>query len=303
MSKKSIAFPLLALIGGFGCVVPLAGHASTLPAVPTFYSTTIQQPHYPNFWAVGETATLTSNSWKLLGTTYTDYELTVSAPASAIFDNNSAYYKVNDPTVQIHAYFDPYGHLISSYGGQLFFNTYSIYGQGNRGGTPVLPASSNPTAGTPPANSTSWSTVYSNTLDCPGSPCLLFGALLTSVGVDTTHNGTVQHDALGFGTALFSGWANRPWSYLPESLWLFLNNDGSAYSNTEITSNTAWDNFLAEIQSHSTSTPLTSFTISGEVTSIATVPLPGSVWFLGAAFGGLVLLRRQRQRRTPGVYA
>ncbi|MDR3416925.1 MAG: hypothetical protein P4L83_12130 [Nevskia sp.] len=311
MGIKFRSVSVLVLLGGAAfALAPVAGQASSLPTVPTFYNTTIQEPHYPNFWAVGETATLTQQTWKFLGKSYSDYELSVTAPSSAIFDNNSAYYKVGSPTVQITAYFDPQGHLLNSYGtngllnifalygGKAFEDTYDIYGKGTTASSPALPASNNPTAGTPPKNSTTWSTVYSSTLNCPGSPCLLYGARLTAVGADTTHSGSVQDDALGFTIQNFSGWANKPPSYLPESLWLFLNNGGSNYTNTEITNNAAWNNFLAGIQ-HPGTTTLTSFTISNEVTSIATVPVPGSVWLLGAALAGLGLLRGRGRRPDP----
>ncbi|MDR3416924.1 MAG: hypothetical protein P4L83_12125 [Nevskia sp.] len=303
---KSSSISLLAVLGGISAsMIPATGHASSLPTVPTFFNTTIQNPHYPNFWAVGETATLTAQTWSYFGKSYTDYMLSVTAPASAIYDNNSAYYKVGSPTVQITAYFDSQGHMLNSYGtngnlslsaefgGKAFKDTYAIYGKGTTASAPALPGSSNPTAGTPPKNSTTWSTVYSNTSNCPGSPCLLYGAQLTAVGADTTNTSTVQHEALGFTIQNFSGWANKPPSYLPESLWLFLNTGGSNYTNTEITNNTAWNKLLTDIQ-HPGTTTLTSFTISNEVTSIATVPVPGGVWLLGAALAGLGFARRTR---------
>ena len=305
MINKWNSVPLLALLGGLSCIgISGTSDAAALPTVPTFYNTSIQNPHYPNFWAVGASATLTSTTWWSWGKSYTDYKLSVTAPANAIFDNNSAYYKVGSPTLQITAYFDPYGNLITGYGGRSFSDTYDIYGKGTRAsGTPALPASSNPTAGTPPAGSTIWSTVYSNTLNCPGSPCLLYGEKLTAVGADTTNSGSVHDEALGFTTNNFSGWANRPPSTLPESLWLFLNGSTSTYSTSEITSDTAWNNFLAEIRTHSTSTPLTSlsdFTISNQVTSISTVPLPPGAWLLGAALAGLAMLSRRRRMSPRG---
>jgi hypothetical protein len=213
-----------------------------------------------------------------------------SAQNVGVFNFPSGAYTVGNESVEVTAYFDSKGNLITN--NQYLKNTYEVEGS--------LNASSSPNFGTAPGGY-KWTAQPANTV--------LFSANLTSVGVDSAH------DALGFNTDNFSGWANQKQftgGSTSESLWLYaLINTGNLYcvlprpgSNCNnnpnqtgalpySTTNTAWNNFLTELKNHSGVKDATFYGIG----AIATVPLPAGLLLFGsglAALGGAF-----RRRRSP----
>jgi hypothetical protein len=204
-----------------------------------------------------------------------------------VFNFPSGAYTVGNESLSVTAYFDKAGNLITNNSNMK--NLYEVEGS--------LNASSNPNFGTAPSGF-SWAAVPANTL--------LFKATLTSVGVDMTH------DALGFNTSNFSGWADQKQftTGSPESLWLYaLINTGNVYcvlprpgnncnnspSQTGTlpysTTNTAWNSFLNELKNKNN---LKNATFAG-IGAIATVPLPAAFLLFGSGLLGLGGSFRRRQ--------
>jgi hypothetical protein len=214
------------------------------------------------------------------------FQLTINQRAQnqGIFNFPTGAYIVGNESIKLTANFDPTGHLLTS-----MSNTYEVDGS--------LQPWSKPDFGNAPGGF-SWS----------AQPVeKLFSVKLTSVGVDSTH------DALGFNTSNFGGWANQPQftgGSTAESLWLYaLINTGNLYcvlprpgnncNNSPSqqgtlpfsTSNSTWNTFLGELKSH---TKLKDASFVG-IGAIVTVPLPAAVWLFGA---GLAALGRFRRRAS-----
>ena len=204
------------------------------------------------------------------------------------------------------------------------FSTKGVFESGSLEVDGSLQPWNRPTLGTSPKG-------YQNALTWPGcgSKCgtwqnngipstRLFSALLTGVSVDS------KDEALGFTTADFSGWADQKifTNGDAESLWLYaicsnqpncglpggglsagskyFNGNGTGYGWAASQANAAWNAFLSEVASHSKLEGNTFYDIS----SIATVPVPGGVWLLFSGLGGLgglELLRRRRPANAPAV--
>jgi hypothetical protein len=267
-------------------------------------------PGYPDFWSLDYSATLTTgratDTLSIVGTNGTR----VFSPngVAGIFNLNGGSYFISDETVKITANFSTKG----------VFESGSLEVDGS------LQPWNRPTLGTSPKG-------YQNALTWPGcgSKCgtwqnngipstRLFSALLTGVSVDS------KDEALGFTTADFSGWADQKifTNGDAESLWLYaicsnqpncglpggglsagskyFNGNGTGYGWAASQANAAWNAFLSEVASHSKLEGNTFYDIS----SIATVPVPGGVWLLFSGLGGLgglELLRRRRPANAPAV--
>jgi hypothetical protein len=234
--------------------------------VPNFSGpdASIPSPGYPDFWAVNLFASLTKNS------TGTIYTLTIrgSDPNVGIFNFPSGAYLLGDSEVELTAHFDSTGHLLTS-----MPNTYEIEGS--------LPGSSHPTFGSKPPGF-SWQAQSVQTL---------FSANLTAVTVDSAH------EALGFGSTGFGGWANQKQfttGITSESVWLYsllseLDPKSSAARmvNWKGKSGSEWAEFLSDLANHQQLETGKFFGIG----SIATVPIPVALWLLGsglAALGGFL---------------
>jgi hypothetical protein len=257
---------------------------------PGFSAPGINSPGYPDFVSGVLNANLSANlQWNANADGHHDgaYVLSINDSGSnavGAFNFPSGAYLVGNEKIAVTAYFDSTGHLLTGGG---FNDSYTISGS--------LAAWNNPSFGTAPAGY-NWSAQPFETL---------FSAQLTGFGVDSTH------EALGFNTSNFGGWANQfSGGSTSESLWLYgLISTGGTYCvgprpNNNCTaspsqngtfpfstSNSAWNTFLNELKNHS---PLkqASFTGIGE---IATVPLPAALWLLGS---GLIGLGGAFRRRT-----
>jgi hypothetical protein len=227
--------------------------------VPTFSAPGIPQAGYPDFAALNFSASVS-------GSANSGYTLTISEddPNIGVFNFKHGAYLVSDETVQLVAHFDATGHLLTNQN-----NSIEIEGS--------VAAWNHPSLGAAPSGY-SWSGTTRDTL--------LFYADLTGVGVDS------KHEALGFSTTDFYGWASQFANpNAAESLWLF-SLLGSVDNGTG--AGKSWDAFLTEIKNH---TALTAASFSG-IESVATVPLPATLLMLMSGLVGLGFASRQRTRVT-----
>lgn len=281
-----------ALTGAAVVAVLAASSAAQAYTNPPFSATGITSPGYPAFVSGVQSANVSDVNfqWNANADGHKDgaYVLTINESAQnvGVFNFPNGSYLVGNEAVQVTAYFDQSGNLITN--NKYMQNTYSVDGS--------LAASTSPSYGTAPGGY-SWKAQPVETL---------FSATLTSVGVDTTH------DALGFNTSNFSGWADQKQftgGSTSESLWLYaLINSGNLYcvapragnncnNNPNqtgalpySTSNTAWNNFLSELKNHSNIKNATFYGIG----AIATVPLPAALWLFGSGLAALGAFRRRR---------
>jgi hypothetical protein len=261
---------------------------------PPFSAPTVGSPGAPDFVSGVQSANVDDIDfkWNSNADGHNDgaYVLSINESAQnvGVFNFPSGAYTVGNEAVSLTAYFDSKGNLITN--NKYLSNTYEVEG--------TLNASNNPNFGTTPAGF-KWGAVTTNTV--------LFSEHLTGVGVDSAH------DALGFTTDNFGGWANQQQftgGVNSETLWLYaLINTGNVYcvlprpgSNCNnnpsqtgalpySTSNTAWNNFLSEIKNHS---GIKSATFYG-IGAIATVPLPAGLLLLGSGLLGFGGMFRRRQ--------
>jgi hypothetical protein len=241
---------------------------------PPFSAPGVVGPGYPAFVSANSEAELTSSIQTVNNVKQTVYTFTISASDQnvGIFNFRGGAYIVGNESIKVTANFDSTGHLLTS-----LANTYEIDGS--------LNASNNPDFGNAPGG-VKWATQPVEKL---------FSVGLTNVGVDSTHEG------LGFTTNNFGGWANQKQftgGSTSESLWLFQMASQNLLPESESnqsgvfpysTSNSAWNNFLAELKSHS-GLKSASF---GAIGSIATVPLPAAIWLLGSGLAALGGFRRR----------
>jgi hypothetical protein len=280
------------LTGAAVLAVLAASGAAQAYTDPAFSAPGIANPGYPDFVSGVLNANLEAADleWNANadGHGHGAFQLTIDQSAAnvGVFNFPSGAYLVGSETIKLTANFDSKGNLLTGTG---FNNSYEIDGS--------LPASNHPSFGTAPGGF-SWG----------AQPVeKLFGVSLTSFGVDSTH------EALGFNTNNFSGWANQQQftgGSTAESLWLYaLINTGNLYcvgprqnnncNNPPLqngtfpftTSNSAWNTFLSELKNHSQLKAASFFGI-GE---IATVPLPAAIWLLT---GGLAALGGRFRRRS-----
>ena len=259
-SKKTLAAASLA-----ATLVTGIAHAFTVPNF-TGTNSNIGSPGYPDFAAANFSASLTSNSQ---GTVYT-LSIQGSNPNVGVFNFQNADYLVGNESIKLTASFDSHGNLLTGGG---YNDSYEIDGS--------LAASSSPSVGSPPKGY-SWAAQPVETL---------FNATLTGVTVDS------KDEALGFGSTNFGGWANQKQftgtsGKDSESVWLFsLLSPFASYNSQVNTANTQWNNFLAQIKSHSTLKGNTFYGIG----SIATVPLPAAILLFASGLLGLGGSLRRRQ--------
>jgi hypothetical protein len=249
---KSLLLSLLAT------VVSTAFCVAQAFQVPDFSAPGIASPGYPDFAAFNFAATLR-------GSSQSGYTLRITGddPNIGVFNFKKGSYTVNNEQIDLVAHFDSTGHLLTNQN-----NSIEIEGS--------LAGWNHPSSGTAPSGF-SWG---------PTRDTLLFYADLTAVGVDA------KHEALGFSTTDFYGWASQfAKPNQSESLWLFslLGAFGDPGS---------WNDFLAEIKNHK---PLEARTFYG-IASVTTVPLPATLLLL---LGGLVSLGGfggfAWHRRVPAV--
>jgi|SRR5271165_2296907 len=278
------------LTGAAVLVALAASGAAQAYTNPPFTAPGIANPGYPAFVSGVTTANLYSIGfqWNANADGHHDgaYVLSINEKTqnAGAFNFQSGAYLIGNENIQLTANFSKTGQLLT---GGYWSNTYEVEGS--------VAASKNPSYGTAPSGF-SWNAQPNE---------LLFSESLTGFGVDLTH------DALGFSTSNFGGWANQKQftSGGPESLWLYaLISTGNLYcvaprTNNNcnnaplqngtfpyVTTNSAWNNFLKQLSTHS---GLTSATFNG-IGEIATVPVPPSVWLLGSGLLGLFGVRRRK---------
>jgi hypothetical protein len=240
-------------------------------------NTVVPAPGYPDFWSYNGSGDLSQAKHGGNFTfTYTDtYSARGCPTCAAVFNFPSGAYAVSNLSLTLTAIFAPSGQFLSG--------SYTIGGS--------LPPSSMPTYGSSPPGK-SWTTTTSP----------LFTATLTGANVDFTH------DALGFKTSSFGGWANQPQfaGPGPESIWIYsqltcqTSNQSSPLctANTNPSSNSSmslWVSFLHQLKNDN----LNVTGKFGGLAAIATVPLPGAVWLFGSGLVGLGgMLRRRRHKNV-----
>jgi hypothetical protein len=293
------------ILAGAALVAALAvGGAAEAYTVPSFSAPGINNPGYPSFVTgvlyanvQDENASLVWNSnydgkkdgaWVL--------SISANAPNVGVFNFPSGAYTIGSETETLTAYLSNTGALLT---GEP--STFKITG--------TLEASSCLNTQPPPSScgygttpsGVSWSAVSNQTL---------FSVNLTKIGVDSTH------DALGFNTDDFGGWANQKQftgGSTSESLWLYaLINTGNLYcvgprpnnncNNSPnqtgtfpySTSNSAWNTFLTEIKNGQQLKAATFYGIG----AIATVPIPAALLLFGSGLASLGAMARRRKAKT-----
>jgi hypothetical protein len=244
------------LLGACALTCAMAGPVNAT-AVPDLSGTAISPAGTPSFDNINFDV-------MLRGSSKSGYTLTITGrdPNFGVFDVAGASYRVSGEEVELTAHFDSTGHLLKNQP-----NTIEIFGS--------LLGSNRPTVGIAPKQE-HWSRQ-------PWE--LLFEAQLTSVGVNTSH------DALGFSTDDFSGWADQRQftgsSHPSESLWLYsLTQGGSNWDG-----NMSWNRLLADIVQHK---HLQDANFLG-IATVATVPLPASAILMLGGLAGLGALARRRR--------
>lgn len=281
-----------ALTGAAVLAALAASSAAQAYTNPPFSATGIANPGAPAFVSGVQSANVSdlNFAWNANADGHKDgaYVLTINESAQnvGVFNFPGGSYTVGNESVQVTAFFDASGNLITN--NKYLANTYEVEGS--------LNASTSPNFGTAPGGY-SWKAQPVETL---------FSATLTGVGVD------LAHDALGFNTSNFGGWADQKQftgGSTSESLWLYaLINTGNLYcvlprpgSNCNnnpnqtgtlpySTTNTAWNNFLTELKNHSNVKNATFYGIG----AIATVPLPAGLLLFGSGLAALGAFRRRR---------
>jgi hypothetical protein len=244
---------------------------------PPFSAPGVPKPGYPAFVAGADHVTLTrgptTDSASAANAVYT---LSISATTQnvGLFNFPSAAYIVGGEQLKLTAHFDATGHLLTN-----LANTFEVDGS--------LKAWGSPDFGTKPAGF-SWT----------AQPVeKLFSVSLANIAVDSTH------EAIGFTTTNFGGWANQKQftggGTPSESLWLYsllgsallptagMTDPTVAY--TYGTTNSAWNTFLSELKNHTQLKTGTFYNIG----AVATVPLPAAIWLLGGGLAALGAFRRR----------
>jgi len=244
-------------------------HAIT---VPTFAGPGVSSPGYPDFWGANVSASVVQNGNGTFTLSVVGSEAacgnfhTLGSCSAAIFNFPGAGYLIGNETMSLTANFSSSGAFNSG--------SYTITGS--------LPASANPTFGSAPSGF-SWGAQKNQ---------ILLSANLTADTIDSADQ------ALGFQDVITGGWADlgqftsNPAT--PESVWLYAQLSGLNMDGGDNKGNSAWNDFLAELQSGRALRANTFLAVG----SIATVPLPGAVWLLGSGVIGLLASAR---RRRPSV--
>lgn len=247
-----------------------AGSAAQAYTVPSFSGPGVSSPGYPDFWGANVESTLTQNKNGSFTLSVTGSEAacgnfnTLANCNAAIFNFPNGAYLVSNESMTITANFSAKGVFTSG--------SYSLIGS--------VPGWSNPTTGSAPPGY-NWAAQGTTTL---------LTASLTADTVDTSQ------EALGFTEVINGGWAdqqqftNTKGKTDTESLWLYSLLSGTNMNSGQNMNNTAWNNFLAELQSGKGLKGNTFFAMG----SIATVPLPAAVLLFGSGLMGLFGFARRR---------
>jgi hypothetical protein len=277
-----------ALTGAAALAALAASGAVQAYTVPSFSTPGVPNPGYPSFVSGVQSANLEDVDLKWNsnadGHNHGAFQLTINEEAQnvGIFNFPTGAYIVGNESIKVTANFDSTGHLLTN-----MANTYEIDGS--------LKAWNSPDFGTKPPN-VNWSTQPVEKL---------FSVSLSNVGVDSTH------EALGFTTKNFGGWANQhqfTGGSTSESLWLYAlistgnlycvlprpgnncNNSPSQQGTLPFTlANSSWNTFLSELKNH---TQLKEAKFIG-IGVIATVPLPAALWLLSGGLAGLGVFGRR----------
>jgi len=251
-------------------VLMAAGSAHAFTVIP-FTAGGVAPDGYPDFWSENGSATLTQAKHGGNFTfTYTDiFNSKSCATCAAVFNFPSGAYAVQNLDLTVTATFNTSGQFLSG--------NYSIAGS--------LPPLASPTYGSAPGGYNWTSTT---------SP--LFTATLTGANVDMTH------DALGFTTSSFGGWADQnqfTGGSTSESLWLYsqlscqtANQNSPLCTNS--TTNTFWNSFLQQLKNKN-------LNLTGNfagLASIATVPIPAALLLFGSGLAALGSGFRRRRAVT-----
>jgi hypothetical protein len=249
-----------AVLLGFSALAALVAlSVANASSLPKFSAPGIAEPGFPDFAAL-------SFSASLQGSSQSGYILTIAGgdPNFGVFNVPKGSYGVGGEEIELTAHFSATGQLLKNQP-----NTFEVFGS--------LPASNSPSAGSA-SKGYSWSKQPFE---------LLFEAVLTGFSVDS------KHDALGFSTRDFSGWADQlqfTGTKNPiESLWLYSVSTGNPFGGF---GGGDWTQFLTDLKDHNS---LQEAKFHG-IGSIATVPLPASglLMFGGLAGLGTMMVRRRR---------
>jgi hypothetical protein len=250
---------------GFSALAALAcAGVANASSLPKFSPPGVPEPGYPDFAALNFAASLQ-------GSSQSGYILTIAGgdPNFGMFNFPKGSYGVGGEEIELTAHFSATGQLLKNQP-----NTIEIFGS--------LPGSNSPSAGSAPKGY-SWSKQPFE---------LLFEAVLTGFAVDS------KHEALGFSTKDFSGWADQlqfTGNKNPiESLWLYSVSTGNPFGGF---GGGDWNQFLTDLKDHKSLQAAKFYGIG----SIATVPLPASgLLMLGGLAGlGALMVRRRRVEAGP----